>query len=165
MLKILHRWPVYMQWIWNVQNTFNLYLSLPTCKELLQDLWLSSSPAACSDQAAYVSEIPDQYPKSSNLIKTSFLVGKTEHACKNLDMIALHKYIWLLSWRFLFPFFWSATSQNSSALYSAQYREEACLALLVLLLPRTPQKKKGKKTKAKAKSLLLTTASLISGLD
>lgn len=65
-------------------------------KNFLQDLWLPSSLATCSDQAAYMSEIPDQYLKSSNQDKLASWKNRT---C--LDMIEQYKYIQLLSWRFL----------------------------------------------------------------
>lgn len=109
-----------------------------------------------------------KFPKSSNLIKTSFSVGKIEHTFKNLDMIALQKYSWILSQKFLLLSSDSPHQKISFALCSAQHREETWLALLVLLLPRTPQKEERTRQKTPTKQNLKTLTNydtLISSLD
>lgn len=113
-------------------------------KKFFQDFWTSSISSPHADQAAYGSEIPDQYPKSPNVIKKYFQWQKYNIPLKpEYDSITKIQ----LNSQPKSPFlcFWFSSSKKPALLW---------LALLVLFLPRTHQKKGGtrqKPHKAKAK--------------
>lgn len=116
MLKILHRWAVKYG---SKSEMFKKHLSYTLVCLLVKNVFRTSYFLAALRLAQIKLLMCLKFLKSSNLIRKSFSVGKIKHTFKNLDMIALQKYSWILSQRFIFLSSDSLHQKTSFALSSS----------------------------------------------